>query len=44
MAADIEALIEAIRTDVHRETGVDLEPEVKIVGVPATNRRASEGA
>ena len=42
-AADIETLIEAIRTDVRRETGIDLEPEVKIVGVPATARRASEG-
>jgi UDP-N-acetylmuramate dehydrogenase len=43
MAADIEALIEAIRTDVRRETGIALEPEVKIVGVPVTARRVSGG-
>ena len=42
-AADIEALIEAIRTDVRRETGIALEPEVKIVGVPVTARRVSGG-
>jgi UDP-N-acetylmuramate dehydrogenase len=43
-AADIETLIEAIRSDVRRETGIDLEPEVKIVGMPANERRSSEGA
>lgn len=31
-AADIEALIEDIRTVVHEHTGVTLEPEVRIVG------------
>ncbi|NJC89257.1 MAG: UDP-N-acetylmuramate dehydrogenase [Desulfuromonas sp.] len=44
MAADIESLIEAIRADVLRQTGVLLETEVKIVGVPAAARPASEGA
>lgn len=34
-AADIETLIEAIRADVAERTGVILETEVKIVGVPA---------
>lgn len=41
-AADIEALIEAVRADVERQTGVTLQTEVKIVGVPAANRRACE--
>jgi UDP-N-acetylmuramate dehydrogenase len=43
-AADIEALITAIRRDVQREAGVTLESEVKIVGVPATACPASEEA
>jgi UDP-N-acetylmuramate dehydrogenase len=34
-AADIEALITAIRADVERQTGIRLETEVKIVGEPA---------
>jgi len=34
LAADIEALIEAIRADVLQQTGVALETEVRIVGVP----------
>lgn len=33
-AADIEELIEAIRHDVERQSGVRLETEVKMVGVP----------
>jgi UDP-N-acetylmuramate dehydrogenase len=33
MAADIETLIEAIRADVRAQCGVDLETEVRIVGV-----------
>ena len=44
MATDVEALIEAIRSDVQRQTGVQLETEVKIVGVPATAPPGSEGA
>lgn len=35
MAADIEALIEAIRADVLRQSGIALEAEVRIVGTPA---------
>ena len=31
-AADVEAVIEHVRATVHRETGVDLEPEVRIIG------------
>jgi len=38
MAADIEALIEAIRADVLQQSGVTLEAEVRIVGVPAANK------
>jgi UDP-N-acetylmuramate dehydrogenase len=34
-AADIEALIVHVRTIVHERTGVELEPEVRIVGEPA---------
>ena len=34
MAADIEALIDAIRADVLQQSGVALEAEVRIVGVP----------
>jgi UDP-N-acetylmuramate dehydrogenase len=34
-AADIEALIERVRSTVERQTGVRLEPEVRIVGEPA---------
>jgi UDP-N-acetylmuramate dehydrogenase len=34
MAADIEALIGAIRADVLQKTGVTLEPEIRIVGEP----------
>lgn len=34
MAADIETLIEAIRADVLQQSGVTLETEVRIVGVP----------
>jgi UDP-N-acetylmuramate dehydrogenase len=32
-AADIEALIAHVRATVRARTGVDLEPEVRIVGV-----------
>jgi UDP-N-acetylmuramate dehydrogenase len=37
-AADIEAIIDHVRATVRRETGVDLEPEVRIIGerVPGT--------
>lgn len=42
-AADIESLIEAIRSDVDRQTGVKLETEVKIVGEPLPARPVSEG-
>lgn len=35
-AADVEALIAAIRTDVAARCGIDLECEVRIVGVPAS--------
>jgi UDP-N-acetylmuramate dehydrogenase len=41
-AADIEALIDAIREDVRGAAGIDLQPEVKIVGVPAAARPGSE--
>ena len=41
-AADIEALIESIRRDVRLATGVTLESEVKIIGVPAPVRPGSE--
>ena len=41
-AADIEALIEAVRSDVARQSGVQLETEVKIVGVPTAARPISE--
>lgn len=34
-AADIEALIESVRATVRERTGVDLQPEVRIVGEPA---------
>lgn len=44
MAADIETLIETIRADVERQTGVRLETEVKIVGEPAPARPVSEDA
>lgn len=44
LAADIENLIEAIKADVMRQTGVMLETEVKIVGVPAMACVASEEA
>ena len=44
MAADIEALIEAIRSDVERQTGVRLEAEVRIVGAPAATGPGCEGA
>jgi UDP-N-acetylmuramate dehydrogenase len=43
-AADIEALIVAIRSDVHRATGVELQAEVKIVGVPKAGATGSEGS
>lgn len=33
-AADVEALIGFVRTTVKQQTGIELEPEVKIVGVP----------
>jgi UDP-N-acetylmuramate dehydrogenase len=39
-AADVEALIEAIRRDVQHLAGVTLEPEVKIVGEPVPARDA----
>ncbi|HEY1077036.1 MAG TPA: UDP-N-acetylmuramate dehydrogenase [Fontimonas sp.] len=32
-AADVEALVEHVRSTVRRQTGVDLQPEVRIVGV-----------
>ncbi|MDP9140355.1 MAG: UDP-N-acetylmuramate dehydrogenase [Pseudomonadota bacterium] len=32
-AADVEALVEHVRTTVRSKTGVDLQPEVRIVGV-----------
>ncbi len=31
-AADVEALIEHVRSVVRRRTGIDLEPEVRIIG------------
>ncbi|MDZ7827986.1 MAG: UDP-N-acetylmuramate dehydrogenase [Halofilum sp. (in: g-proteobacteria)] len=34
-AADVEALIEQVRTEVERTSGVRLQPEVRIVGEPA---------
>ena len=34
MAADIEALIDAIRADVQHQSGIALETEVRIVGEP----------
>jgi len=37
-AADIEGLIDEIRQRVRQATGVDLEPEVRIVGEPGTER------
>lgn len=43
-AADIEALIAAIRSDVQRATGVELQMEVKIVGVTKTVEIGSEGS
>lgn len=43
-AADIEALIGAVARDVRCQTGVELETEVKIVGVPVTRHAASEGS
>jgi UDP-N-acetylmuramate dehydrogenase len=43
-AADIEALIAAIRRDVQQVTGVTLEPEIRIVGEPLPGCAASEGA
>jgi len=43
-AADIEELIAAIRRDVQQVTGVTLEPEIRIVGVPLPGGAASEGA
>ena len=33
-AADIEALIEHVRATVRTQTGVDLEPEVRVIGEP----------
>jgi UDP-N-acetylmuramate dehydrogenase len=41
-AADIETLIEAVRSDVARQSGVQLETEVKIVGAPLPARPVSE--
>jgi UDP-N-acetylmuramate dehydrogenase len=43
-AADIEALIAAIRRDVQQVAGVTLEPEIRIVGEPLPGCAASEGA
>ena len=34
-ASDIEALIEAVRATVLQKTGVDLHPEVRIIGEAA---------
>ena len=31
-AADVEQLIQMIRTTVKRNTGIELEPEIKVVG------------
>jgi len=42
-AADIEALIAAIRNDVRLITGVELETEVRIVGVALIASAACEG-
>jgi UDP-N-acetylmuramate dehydrogenase len=44
MAVDIETLIETIRADVERQTGVRLETEVRIVGMPAAVHPAGEEA
>ncbi|MEO6564865.1 MAG: UDP-N-acetylenolpyruvoylglucosamine reductase, partial [Casimicrobiaceae bacterium] len=33
-AADIETLISVVRATVREQTGIDLEPEVRIVGEP----------
>lgn len=41
-AADIEGLIEAIRSDVERQTGIRLETEVKMVGVPLSDRQGEQ--
>ena len=38
------ALIDAIREDVRRETGIDLQAEVKIVGLATAARSDSEGS
>ncbi len=35
-AADIEGLVNSVRATVREKTGVDLQPEVRIVGEPAT--------
>jgi UDP-N-acetylmuramate dehydrogenase len=34
-AADIEAVIDHVRATVKRQTGIDLEPEVRVIGEPA---------
>ncbi|MDR3415684.1 MAG: UDP-N-acetylmuramate dehydrogenase [Nevskia sp.] len=36
-AADVENLIQLVRSTVKQQTGVELEPEVKIVGEPGAN-------
>ncbi len=43
-AADIETLIETVRAEVARQTGIQLETEVKIVGVPKAVATGSEGS
>ena len=43
-AADIETLIETVRAEVARQTGIQLETEVKIVGVPKAVAVGSEGS
>jgi UDP-N-acetylmuramate dehydrogenase len=42
-AAHIEALIERVRTTVKAKTGIELEPEVEIIGEALANRRAAGG-
>lgn len=43
-AADIEALIELARRTIHQKFGVELEPEVRIVGDPSHNTQGRHEA